>query len=281
MLHNRTCCLLLCLVAVALGRAAAADDFRIHTQLFEGEGNQPISENTTLFKSGIVYDYSSGPAVETQVTVFDPARARFILLDPQRKLRTEKSTDDILSFARQVQNWAANHNDPFLQFQANPKFTETTDPATGELIFSSQWQTYRVAAQKAANAATARQYALFSDWYARMNMLKGSTILPFPRLRVNEVLRKDELVPTEVQLKITRLGKVPGQQNVLTLRTKHHVVWGLKAEDQKRLEQTAADLVNFVQVEFEDFARPKSVEANETKKNAAAPTDASPPTKKL
>ena len=199
-----------------------------------------------------MYDYRSNPP---QVTIFDPPRARFILLDPQRKLRSEKSTDDIEKFVQRLQIWAANHPDPFLQFQARPVFDETTDTASDELVFSSEWTTYRIKAERAASDETFRQYAAFSDWYARLNVLTGSTVLPFPRLRVNESLAEKQLVPREVRLKIVNSGKLPAGKAQMQLRTRHHVVWALSAADQKRLEQTAEDLATFRQVSFEDYRK--------------------------
>ncbi len=250
---------------VGVGTVLLADDFRIHTELFVEDEKKPANEYTTLFKSGLVYDYRANPP---QVTIFDPPRARFILLDPQRKLRTEKSTDDIEKFVERLQTWAANHSDPFLQFQAHPSFDETTDNSTGELIFSSEWTTYRIKADVAANADTYRQYAAFSDWYARLNVLTGSTVLPFPRLRVNESLAEKQLVPSEVRLKVISSNKLPAGRSQLQLRTQHHVVWALSAADQRRLEQTAEDVATFKKVSFEDYRKSELEQtAEQPKKN--------------
>ncbi|MGE0610049.1 MAG: hypothetical protein AB7O62_23360 [Pirellulales bacterium] len=266
---NRTKChsVAICLFLLGIGGTAArADDFRIHTELFVEDEKKPAAEYTTLFKSGLVYDYRTNPP---QVTIFDPARSRFILLDTQRKLRTEKSTADIETFVERLQTWAANHPDPALQFQAQPAFQETVDQETGELVFSSDWTTYRIKAEAAANPEAFRQYAAFSDWFARLNVLTGSTVLPFPRLRVNQSLAEQELVPTEVRLTVVGPNQIPTARVQSKYRTQHHVVWALSAADKRRLEQTAQDLVTFEEVKFEDYRKDELEKtAQQSKKNA-------------
>ena len=51
-----------------------------------------MSQNTTLFEAGYVYDYLSDP---DRVAVFDQPHGRFIVLDPVRKVKAEVKTDDV------------------------------------------------------------------------------------------------------------------------------------------------------------------------------------------
>ena len=52
---------------VATSKMAFAEGFRIETQIFVGEDEQPVSETTTLFLEGVVYDFLKSPA---QTAVF-------------------------------------------------------------------------------------------------------------------------------------------------------------------------------------------------------------------
>jgi hypothetical protein len=240
------------LLGLLLVAAAAADDFRIETRLYIDDEKEPLSENITLFHAGQVYDFQSEPA---RITVFDPPRSRFILLDPQRKTKTEFPTIYPEQLAQKLRDWAAGHSDAFLKFQANPSFEERLDESP--LVFSSPWMTYEVKADKAPNAEAARQYGEFSDWYARLNTMSNTTVLPFARLYVNAALRDRQLVPTEVRRTIVHRGEQ-------VARTEHHVVWRLSTADLKRIDRTGEDLATFKSVPLDLFngKRPDQAKAD-------------------
>src|SRR6476659_8660970 len=91
------------LILGAISSAAAlADDFRIQTDVYAGDSKIPVSQNTTLFRAGYVYDYLTHPQRDNtvvRVAVFDQQHGRFIVLDPARKVKAEVKTDDVLLFA--------------------------------------------------------------------------------------------------------------------------------------------------------------------------------------
>src|SRR5262245_1075333 len=97
--------------------ASLAEDFRIETKVFVGDEEEPVSETTTLFYDQAVYDFLTAPE---QIAVFRKAGGgrpgRFILLDPERRIRTELSTDQIAGAMNKLRNWAARQRDPFLKF---------------------------------------------------------------------------------------------------------------------------------------------------------------------
>ena len=187
------------LVLGCLGAVAPADDFRIETKVFSGKSKIPLSQNTTLFYAGHVYDYLSDP---DRIAVFDKLHGRFILLDPKRKVKSEVATDDVLSFAEKFHASAAQSSNAFMKFAADPDFN-VRFTQEGELTLSSEHMTYQLLTIPADTVEAGRQYREFSDWYARFNAMThpGSTP-PFARLCVNEELADRGLVPTEVQLTI-------------------------------------------------------------------------------
>ena len=72
-----------------------------------------MSHTTTLFHDGFVYDYLNDPP---QVAVFDKPHGRFVLLDPGRKLKTDITTDQVLTFCGELRAYANSHANGFLQF---------------------------------------------------------------------------------------------------------------------------------------------------------------------
>jgi hypothetical protein len=225
-----------------LSASVWAGDFRIATRLYVADEKEPQAENVTLFHSGQVYDYQGDGG---EVTVFDPPRHRFILLDGQRQVRTEVATESVETFAQKLKTWAAAQSDEFLRFQANPSFEMQL--ADQPLTFSNQYMTYQVKADKAPDADAARQYSEFSDWYARLNTMSNQTLLPFPRLKVNAELRERQLVPTQVR------RTVDGQE----ARTEHEIVWRLSSADRKRIEQTGEDMATYKLVKLPEYLRKK------------------------
>jgi hypothetical protein len=226
----------------------AAEDFRIETKVFVGRSKTPASENLTLFQSGTVYDYLSGP---DRIAVFDKPRGRFILLDPVRELKFEVKTDDVMVFAKKLRELAAKNSSAFMKFAAQPEF-ETKLSQDGELRLSSKYLTYRLKTEPAPSPEAADQYHDFSDWYARFNaMTNPHSTPPFPRLAVNAELADRGLVPTEVHLSVSGQGGLGGRSE--TMRTEHHVSWRLLESDLEKIAETANQLAAFKVAELAEL----------------------------
>ena len=243
------------LVALCLGGTALADDFRIQTDVYSGKSKIPVSQNTTLFRAGYVYDYLANPqriAAVERVAVFDQPHGRFILLDTVRKQKAEVKTDEVLLFASKLQAAvSAKSSNPFTKFAVDPDF-EVDFSQDGQLSLSSPHMTYRLKTMAANTPEAAGQYREFSDWYGRFNTMSnpGSTP-PFARMAVNAELARRGLVPTEVNLSI------PAQSGVkaASLRSEHHVSWRLLPRDVEKIEATANQLISFKLVDFDEFER--------------------------
>lgn len=245
---------LLCgyLAVVGVQAILLADDFRIETKVFVAKDKHPSSQNMTLFQAGYVYDYLQTEPQRT--AVFDRQRGRFILLDPERKVKVEIKTDDVLVFAEKFHSWAAKNSNGFMRFAADPEFDITFTEA-GHLTLASDHITYQLKTTPARTPEAAQQYREFSDWYARFNVMSnlGATP-PFPRLAVNKELAKRGVVPSEVLLTIpsqATLGVLP-----VSMRSEHHVSWRLLQKDLKQIAETANQLTTFKPVDLAEFQPP-------------------------
>jgi hypothetical protein len=229
---------------------ARAADFRIQSKVF-GEAPSPLAENLTLFRAGAVYDYLEEPAT---VTVFDPARGRFLLLDPARRRQTEVSADEVEHFVSRLKERCVKEPEGFLRFMADPQFDAKQDQASGELVLSSAWLTYRVSSIQAQSADELEQYRQFADAYARLNTLTNpGNIPPFARLALNATLFQRNEIPERVRLDLT--GPKPLGQQQVTFRSEHLVTRRLLEGDLQRINQTAKDITTFNTVSLKEFTK--------------------------
>jgi hypothetical protein len=227
-----------------------ADDFRIESKIFVGKEANPSSETVTLFRGGQIYDFLTKPG---ETTVFDKPRGRVILLDPVRKVRTEIKSDRLTAFSDELKIWAGRQTDPFLKFAADPRFEQSLD-AAGELLFSSQFINYRVTTIKANTEAVAQQYLEFADSYARLNALTNpGSVPPFPRLAINAVLFKTQVIPERVQVTMPARQRFGGRTS--TMRSEHSVAWRLLESDLQKINEADDELVTFTQVPLEQYLR--------------------------
>jgi len=233
----------------ALTGLATAEDFRIDSKIYSGKGTEPISQSVTLFRAGIIYDYLVEPK---RVAVFDKPRQRFILLDPERKLRTEIKTAEVARFMSELEQYATTHGNAFVKGMLDPKFAADMNEKTGELLLVGDSLTYRLDTIKPESSEVVQQYREFSDWYARLNaMTTPGVIPPFARFLVNEELAGRGLIPERVQLTIPPRVSTVGRE--ISLRSEHHVTWRLIPKDFDEIAVTAQQLVTFSEVSFAEY----------------------------
>ena len=228
---------------------ASAEDFRVENKVFAGNRKKPISQSTTIFLDGVVYDYLENPA---EVIVFEKEQGRFTLLDTTRRVRTELPTGKVAAFTKQLQQSASQQEDPFIKFLAAPEFEEQFDESSGELTLSSSWMTYRVELVDAESRTVAQQYREFSDWYAQVNaVLNPGSKPPFARMLVNAALAKHEATARKVHLNMIPKKSSPPKR--LKLHSEHQLVRQIVQADLDRVMQTRQFMQIYKPVGFEQF----------------------------
>jgi hypothetical protein len=230
----------------ASANSAFAEGFRIETKVFVGDAKEPMSETTTLFLNGVVYDFLKKPE---QTAVFRKSSGgnpgQFTLLNEQRSILTKFSTEQVDGTVTKMKAWASRQKDPFLQFAANPEFDESFDDNTGKLTLASHLENYSADTMPAEHPDAMVEYREFLDSYTRLNtLLSGGQLQPGPRLRLNAVLARRKVVPIKVEL--TRAGEDP-------LRAEHAFTWRLSQDDQVRIDEVRANLTKYHEVPNEQF----------------------------
>lgn len=258
MLSVRSCLTALAAFA-ALATPSGAAEFRIESKVYLK--SQSVAENLTLFQDGRVYDFLIDPV---EITVFDeqPGRARFLVLDPARKVSTEIKVTEVTELMDKLRAWAKNAPDPFMNFLADPQFEEQFDASASTLQMNSPWMEYKLTTIEAPNADVVEQYSQFSDWYAKLNtMTSPGRIPPFARMAVNATLKKHKQVPSDVQLTIHLKQEVK-------LNSEHKVAWKLLESDRQKIRQVDDYLAKFKKLSFAEYygAEPRTADAGEKKR---------------
>jgi hypothetical protein len=229
---------------------ASDDGFRISTKIYVGEEGKKdtrlVSESTTLFLDKAVYDFL---ADGSQIAVFHKAagEGRFILLNPDKRIRTELSTAQVAGAMQKIREWAGKQRDPMLQFAANPKFEETYDPAEERLVLASHLETYTVTTEPVTHPEATAKYREFLHWYTQLNTLLHAGPPPEPRLRLNEALARHRVLPQTVQL--TRTG------DDKPLRAEHEFTMRLSRDDEERIDEVRTSVASFRDVTNEEFLK--------------------------
>ncbi len=229
---------------------AQSADFRVVNEVFVGNQKEPVNRSVTIFHEGAVYDFLADPQ---EVVVFDPAKGRLVLLDLERRIRTELNTAEVEQFSQRLKQWASQQQDPLLRFLGAPEFSEQFDEVSGELILSSAWLTYRILLADAPSPEACHQYRRFCDWMARLNtLLRASARPPFARLLANEAIARHEATPREVRLTIARAG-LPLPRKVL--RSEHRFYEDVVGPDLDRVVQAQQFMDIFKPVDFREYRR--------------------------
>lgn len=243
----RMACALLSAAIACSMHHAAAQEFRIETEVFVGDAEEPSSRTVTLFEKSAVYEFVDDPdqvIVYRQTTNDSPGQ--FILLDPATERRTEIDVERVAKLMEKLSGWAAEQKDSLLQFSAKPKFKEAFDPATGALTLSNPQWSYSVATVAADDGSALERYRAFTDRYAELTAMLHSSPPPGPRLALNAALARHGVVPVEIRRTI-------GGDEKNVVRAVHLFSWRLSRADRQRLDEAQKQLANYKKVENEAF----------------------------
>lgn len=218
------------LLALAPGLAGGAE-FAVENRVYDNGGNL-LGTTTTMFSGGVAYDFL---ADDSEITVYDAIRRRFMLLHSGLSLRSELTLDEVRTFADRLRAEAKGSSSEMVRFLADPQFESSQDPATNQLLFKSRWIEYRVNAEPPRDAELVREYSDFAYWTTQLNSrLNPSAGSSFTRLAVQRALESRQLMPTRVE--VVRNPGMPAAGS-RTLRSEHRLQPRLVASDRRRIAE--------------------------------------------
>jgi hypothetical protein len=230
------------------------EEFRIDSEVFSGEEKEPIAETLTIFSGGLVYDFILNG--EKEITIFDPQRGRFSIIDVAHKLRTSVRTQDLMDYVFELNQYAAKSDDKIFAFAAAPEWTpqleefEENGQAFTRATFVGGPLEYRAVGKHPPMPDIAPAYRYFADWYARLNASRGN-LPPGARLDVNKALGERDLIPTRIEFTATS-GRFSKK---LELRSQHLTNWTLSGADRQRIVEAGGYLTDptFRVVSFDEY----------------------------
>ena len=237
-------------LTVLLGcmNSAIGQDFRVYTRVFDESGRaarrggrpQVVGRSVSLFHAGKVYDYVDGIG---EVILFEPAQRRFTIIAGSGRTATVVTFDELNHLLELAETEAereaarlaerggkeASAVGALLLFLINPQFEQRIDEAAKQLSLTSRYYNYTVRYDDAVQREFVESYLRYADWAARLNaVLHPQSLLPGPRLKLNEVLRQRRLLPVEVSLRVTAAEP-------LRLRAEHTIRWTLNRKDRSNI----------------------------------------------
>ena len=262
------CCLswACCSPAILCGQ-----EFRIESQVYTSESTQPVSHNVTLFSEKLICDFRMTEEVDAkpqETVVYDPRQRLIVLLDPQRQVRVEIPDTQLLKLVDGLRRETLQNERA--KFLINDTFEEDTDWSDGWVTLTSPSLTYRFKGEQPADVSIIPRYFDFLDNFTRLNASDPTKIPPFPRMRLNQTIKKLGWIPTEVQISIVPNGFF---RQPLNANSKHVITSGLTTGDQELIAIAKRQWVQFPAVdltEYRGIARkskgPMSIAKDSTKK---------------
>jgi len=223
---------------------ATAQDMRVYTSVSDvSQASAPkvLSHSLTLFHAGKVYDYMKETG---ELVIFEPIHHRFVILGkdyiatevPFAELNhfLESARSESLEYLSKLnpeENANAARLEALVRFQLSPVFEETENPEKQSLSLTSEHLNYNVKTARIESTQFVRQYLDYTDWAARLNfVLRPNSTYPEARLKLNDSLRRLELLPTQVDLQLQKVDPV-------RLRAEHKFAWEFMSVDRSHISQ--------------------------------------------
>ncbi|MEM9943883.1 MAG: hypothetical protein AAF939_20145, partial [Planctomycetota bacterium] len=250
--NYRLLAILLPLILFGVGRA---QEFRIESQVYQQGNNLPVAENVTLFSDGNIYHFDlandnrqKGGEVVSQITIYDASKKTMVVLDPARKVRLDLLDLRIMKILDGVRRDTQQDNRS--SFLVTDKFEEDADWSTGWVRLSSPTITYQFQADTPKDITILPQYIKYIDLFTQLIASDPHKVPPFPRLRLNQTIKKLGRIPTEVHVTLRPNPLFPDGAKA---HSKHTVFYQLSKKDKERVESAKNQWMTYQPVDLAEF----------------------------
>jgi len=239
-----------------------AQEFRVYTRVFNDQSvdagprgsnaSKVIARSVSLFHAGKVYDYIDGIG---EVTIFEPARRRFTVIDGSGQTATVVTFDELNHLVKLAEREAerqaaelaqdggreATSEGAFLLSLVTPDFEQQFDRSSNRLSLTSSYCSYTVQCDAQVRPEYVESYLRYADWTARLNaVLHPGALLPQPRIMLDAALRDHQAMPVQVTLTLKTLN----EPRTLRLRAEHTIHWDLDSKDRSNIHHWESLLRN-------------------------------------
>ncbi len=236
------------LTVASMPFAARAGDFRVETDVFVGDDEKaPVVETLTIFQGDVVFDFLRSGVEE--ITVFDHARDRLVLMDTRRRVKTQLSKTSILSVMAEMQAKLQDEGADREYLLADHMKLDTVNDH--EIVLANDRLSYRSKGIDAKDEDAARRYQEFANWYARLNAMRPGNPPPFARIRLNGELAARKLIPEWVERSLIRRQGLHEVRD--SARSRHLITWRLSQTDRKSVDRASSYLATFRSIPFSEY----------------------------
>ena len=227
---------------------ANGQQFKIESQIYINGEDQPSSSNTTMFSDGLVFDFQTKGTQSHEVTILQPKQHQVILLDRLRRMKLVLDDVQLIKMADALRRETSQ--DKRSGFLVNERFEEMLSLDNGAATLKSPTVAYSLRGSRPTNFKVFPIYSNFIESFTRMQVSDPHAFSPFPRMKLNETIRKLGWIPSEV--KVTFKSN-PLMKEGLTATSKHTFIEGLSSADLAKIADLKTEWLNFEAVDLYEF----------------------------
>jgi len=223
----------------------SAQDYRIYTHILDHRNidtnGKPkvVARSLTIWHAGKVYDYMVNV---DELVIYDPIQRRFTIISSQHNMACTLDFSELKQHQKVARNQAkeyleelseteATQQAKLIAFQLDPKFRIEFTPGENRLACKSPQLSYVAETIPAPNEDIAKAFRQYADWSSQLNfVLHGKSLMPAARLRLNEELEKQNLIPIKVTLTLADAANSK-------LSAEHSINWELEKHDRFRITE--------------------------------------------
>lgn len=223
-----------------------SDDFQVTVEVMEldaesGEQSQ-LDLHLILFRDGKAYDFAL--TAPRDVTVVDPAQDKITLLSRVRHVKATLPTQDLTSTAARVRLFAKNEG-----IEERLGLTAKVQVEGDRYQMKYSGFDYDVTTQTSQTATQAAKFAEFTDWAARINLIRKLGTPPFARMQLGRRIAVDGRLPETITLKLT------SGEHRRTLMSRYRFESGLSDAASKRIDEVGGMMTLYQEVDLEAFPK--------------------------
>lgn len=224
--------------------------FRLESKLF-AEAEQPVSQNLTVFIDNLVFDFQIDPQtgkLGDEIVVFEPLNQQLTLLDQRRQVKLELHDLRLLKILDGIRR--ESENDRRTRFLVQDQFEEQIDADQKQVTLTSNYITYRFQGDVPQDDRVTPIYLEFLDYFTRLQASDPKKLPPFPRIRLNQSIRRVGWIPNRVEIEVKQndLFKVP-----FSAHTEHKLEMGVTPRQRKWVESARKQWLAYRAVSLAEY----------------------------
>lgn len=248
--------------------ATAAWEMRVQSTVYRTGEEKPLGRSLALFADHVVWDFvemptqgEDEPPQLAEIVLHDPLRERIVLLDPRRSVKVEIDQLTLARLRVSLAAWARGADNAIIRWTGSHDLAASIAEEGKTFVLKGPGVGYVVSHEAAAGGEAARAYQQFADTSLLLKaLLHPGGLPPFPRMAINARLGKEDMLPTEVQLRYDQrlplVAELPRISKEDGLRSEHRTHARLLAEDRKRIADASARIADAAPVTLEAYADP-------------------------